>query len=274
MCLQVVVAGLWCNTEIVLQVFDQASAAQNNGRSVLLDFLEKWLSDIDCFFGLHDRKICALGLCTLLQLATKRPHDASQIAGKILPSACNLLENLEKVYAARAQEDEDDDYEEVDGDFEEIETDEEEEDKKVSIKGKISGSMEETGKEGIVDDSDDSDLDDSDDDEYDEYDRTLLESYNSCIDENDEIDEFVVFKDTLQALQVAEPDFYSVITSSLTPDQCKAIQQFITTANRRISEKESKKILAAGGYSFTNFNVPQAFNFGMPGNPNQTFSPQ
>jgi hypothetical protein len=64
---------------------------------VLLDFLEKWLGDIDCFFGLHDRKICALGLCTLLQLATKRPHDASQIAAKILPSACSLLENLEKV---------------------------------------------------------------------------------------------------------------------------------------------------------------------------------
>lgn len=51
MCLQVVIAGLWCNTEVVLQVLDQASAVQNNGRSVLLDFLEKWLNDIDCFFG-------------------------------------------------------------------------------------------------------------------------------------------------------------------------------------------------------------------------------
>jgi hypothetical protein len=254
-----------------LQVFDQASVAQNTGRSVLLDFLEKWLSDIDCFFGLHDRKICTLGLCTLLQLATKRPHDASQIAGKILPSACNLLENLEKVYAARAQEEADDIYEEVDGDFEDVETDEEEDDKKMTSKGKIGGI--EDAKEGIVDgDSDDSDFDDSDDDDYDEYDRTLLENYNSCIDENDDVDEFVVFKDTLQALQVAEPDFYTVITSSLTPDQCKAIQQFITTANRRMSEKESRKILASGGYSFTNFNVPQAFNFA--GQPANTFSPQ
>lgn len=271
MCLQVVVAGLWCNTEVVLQVFDQASHAQNNGRSVLLDFLEKWLSDIDCFFGLHDRKICALGLCTLLQLATKRPHDASQIAGKILPSACNLLENLEKVYAARAQEDADDAYEEVDADFDEVETDEEEDDKKVTSKGKMTGI--EDSKEGIVDgDSDDSDFDDSDDEDYDEYDRTMLENYNSCIDENDDIDEFVVFKDTLQALQVSEPDFYTLITSSLTPDQCKSVQQFITTANRRMSEKESRKILASGGYSFTNFNVPQAFNFA--GQQTTTFSPQ
>lgn len=123
-----------------------------------------------------------------------------------------------------------------------------------------------------VDDSDlDSDLDDSDDDEYDEYDKTLLENYTSCIDTNDEVDEFVVFKDTLQALQTTEPQFYQVITSTLTPEQCKAIQNFITTANRRLSEKESRKILASGGYSFTNFNVPQAFNFGM-GEAN-TFSP-
>lgn len=49
--------------------------------------------------SLHDRKVCTLGLCTLLQLATRRPHDVAQIADKILPSTCLLLENLEKVYA-------------------------------------------------------------------------------------------------------------------------------------------------------------------------------
>ena len=50
-----------------------------------------------------------------------------------------------------------------------------------------------------LDDDDGSDLDDlSDDDDYDEYDKTLLENYNSCIDANDEVDEFVIFKDTLQ----------------------------------------------------------------------------
>jgi hypothetical protein len=53
-------------------------------------------------------------MCTLLQLATTRPHDVAQIACKILPSTCTLLENLEKVYAARAQEGSDDEYEEAD----------------------------------------------------------------------------------------------------------------------------------------------------------------
>ena len=54
------------------------------------------------------------------------------------------------------------------------------------------------GENGKTDDEDDSDLDDLTDDEYDEYDKTLLENYSSCIDENDEVDEFVIFKDTLQ----------------------------------------------------------------------------
>ena len=35
MCLQVIIAGLWCNTDIVLQTLDQASIAQNNGRHQL-----------------------------------------------------------------------------------------------------------------------------------------------------------------------------------------------------------------------------------------------
>lgn len=50
-----------------------------------------------------------------------------------------------------------------------------------------------------ADEDDDSDLDDDDDDDdYDEYDKTLLENYTSCIDSNDEVDEFIIFKDTLQ----------------------------------------------------------------------------
>jgi importin-7 len=117
MCLQVIIAALWCNTEVVLQTLDNATLNQNNGRSVFLDFLQKWFTDIDCFFGLHDRKVCALGLCTLLQMATKRPHDVAQLSDKILPSTCMILESLEKVYTARAQEESDDDFEETDGDI-------------------------------------------------------------------------------------------------------------------------------------------------------------
>ena len=51
MCLQVMIAALWCNTEIVLRTFDNVTLSQN-GESIFLDFLNKWLSDMDMFQGL------------------------------------------------------------------------------------------------------------------------------------------------------------------------------------------------------------------------------
>jgi hypothetical protein len=269
MCLQVVIAAFWCNTEIVLQTLDNASIT--NGRSFLLEFLNKWFSDMDCFFGLHDRKVCVLGLCTLLQMATKRPHDIAQIADKILPSACLLLEDLEKVYTARAQDDSEDEFADSDEDLDENDTEEEDDEDKKDKKMNGVENSPSKGEDGKpTDDDEDSDLDEDSDDEEDEFDKTLLETYSSAIDANDEVDEFVIFKDTLQALQVSEPQFYELVTSTLTPDQCKSIQNFITTANRRLAEKESRKILASGGYNFTSLNVPTTFNFGI--GPNNTFS--
>jgi hypothetical protein len=102
-------------------------------------------------------------------------------------------------FIARAQEDsDDDDFEDADEiDEDGSEEDEEEEEKKGSPK-KMNGIENTKGENGKADDDDDSDLDDLTDDEYDEYDKTLLENYTSCIDENDEVDEFVIFKDTLQ----------------------------------------------------------------------------
>ena len=50
MCIQVMIAALWCNTDIVLRTFDNVTIAQN-GDSVLLDFINKWLAEIDSFMG-------------------------------------------------------------------------------------------------------------------------------------------------------------------------------------------------------------------------------
>jgi hypothetical protein len=50
-------------------------------------------------------------------------------------------------------------------------------------------------------DDDDSDLDDLDDDD-DEFDKNILENFNSCIDDNEEVDEFVIFKNTLQSKNI------------------------------------------------------------------------
>jgi importin-7 len=191
MCIQVIIAALWSNTEVVIRTLDNVSIVQN--RSVLLEFLHKWIEDIDCFFGVHDRKVCALGLSTLLQIASKRPHDVAQVADKILPSMCIVFENLERAYANRAQEELEDEYEDTDAELDDAESESDEEEEKKSSSRKMNGI--ENGSKAELGNSDD---DDDDDEEDEEYDRTLLENFNSCIDENPEVDEFILFKDTLQ----------------------------------------------------------------------------
>ena len=50
MCLQVMISALWCNTDVVLRTFDSVAMSQN-GVSIFLDFLNRWLTDIESFTG-------------------------------------------------------------------------------------------------------------------------------------------------------------------------------------------------------------------------------
>ena len=51
---------------------------------VFRHFLQQWIHDTDCFIGLHDRKLCVLGLVHLLQM----PDNAAvaEISQQLLPS--------------------------------------------------------------------------------------------------------------------------------------------------------------------------------------------
>ncbi len=51
------------------------------------------------FLGLHDRKVCVLGLCHLLQMP-----DSPAVSGhaqQLVPSLILLFEGLKRAYAAR-----------------------------------------------------------------------------------------------------------------------------------------------------------------------------
>lgn len=67
---------------------------------------------------IHDRKLCVLGLCTLISLGDAKPKVLSEVAGKIIPSLILLFDGLKRAYESRAQEEEDDDKEEEDDDCE------------------------------------------------------------------------------------------------------------------------------------------------------------
>lgn len=81
-------------------------------------------------------------------------------------------------------------------------SEEEDEEEKKSGQKKMNG-IEDDHKSGKkADGTDDEDFsDDDDDDDDDDYEKTMLEAYGTVIDENDDIDEFIIFRDTLQGLE-------------------------------------------------------------------------
>merc|ERR1719361_2547913 len=67
MCLQVGIAAMYYNQNLFFTTLQNSSIPGVQG-SLIKHFIGQWLYDTDCFNGLHDRKLCVLGLCMLLNL--------------------------------------------------------------------------------------------------------------------------------------------------------------------------------------------------------------
>lgn len=67
--------------------------------------------------SLHDRKMCILGLCALMDL-DHRPQAINQVAGQLLPAAILLFSGLKRAYACRAEHENDDEDDDEDGEEE------------------------------------------------------------------------------------------------------------------------------------------------------------
>merc|ERR1711892_1633169 len=154
MCIQVIIAALFYNPALLLDTLDKIQIPGMPG-GVFGHFVQQWIHDTDCFIGLHDRKLCVLGLVHLMQMP-----DNQSVAGhaqQLVPSALLLFDGLKRAYAAR-----NDDESSEEGDSDE---------------------------EGI-----DSELLDSDDDD-DGCEETSLEAYPTPMDEDDcPVDEYNIFK--------------------------------------------------------------------------------
>ncbi|CAM9462061.1 importin-7-like [Lampetra fluviatilis] len=264
MCLQVVIAALYCSPTLLLSTLDNMHFPASS-LPVTAHFLNQWLNDTDCFLGLHDRKLSVLGLCSLLQLE-RRPEMVMAAAPRLLPSLLMLFQGLKRAYASRA-EDEDSDDDDDDDD------DNDEEDDNVEL-GSDEDDVDESGQRFLdtlnkkASGDDVACEDDDDDDEWDDdgTEETALEGFSTPLDEETcEVDEYQVFKVTLQSIESQDPAWYQALTTGLTDEQRKAILDVLTTANQRQAAAESKKIEKAGGYKFDNLNVPTTFNFGGPG---------
>uniref|UniRef100_A0A4W3JB10 Importin 7 n=1 Tax=Callorhinchus milii TaxID=7868 RepID=A0A4W3JB10_CALMI len=232
MCLQVAIAALYYSPHLLLSTLENLHFP-NNTEPITTQFVNQWLNDVDCFLGLHDRKMCVLGLCALIELE-QRPQILNQVSGQILPALTLLFGGLKRAYACRAEHENDSDDDE-DGD----EDDE-------------NGTTPQAGEDG-----DDEEWEDDDAEE------TALEGYCTIVDDEDSnIDEYQIFKTVLQTTQNRDPTWYQALTCNLTDEHRKQLQDIGTLADQRRAALESKMIEKHGGYKFNTPVVPTSFNFG------------
>jgi len=230
-------------------------------------FVQQWIHDTDCFFGLHDRKLCVLGLVYLMQIPDNQ--SVADHAKQLVPSSLLLFGGLKRVYAARNEDDcikkcachghdEEIDSNVLDSDEDEIDDEghanlESNQEKCCDGPGfNVKASIE--NEESCC----------NTDDDYDGCEQTYsLDAYTTPLDEDDcPVDEYNIFKDVLFAIQGSNPAWYSQLTDHLTTVQGKALEEVISLANKRLAAKNSKQIEHTGGYQFTQTTVPGAFNFG------------
>ncbi|XP_037551691.1 importin-8 [Nematolebias whitei] len=99
MCLQVVIAALYYNPALLIQTLDNMHFP-HNPQPITALFINQWINDTELFLGLHDRKMCIIGLSVLMELPS-RPAALERVAAQIIPSLLLLFLGLKHLYASR-----------------------------------------------------------------------------------------------------------------------------------------------------------------------------
>uniref|UniRef100_A0A8C0PFP7 Importin N-terminal domain-containing protein n=1 Tax=Canis lupus familiaris TaxID=9615 RepID=A0A8C0PFP7_CANLF len=256
MCLQVAIAALYYNPDLLLHTLEQIQLPHNPG-PITVQFINQWMNDTDCFLGHHDRKMCIIGLSILLELQN-RPPAVDAVVGQIVPSILFLFLGLKQVCATRQLVNREDRSKAEKADMEEneeISSDEEETNVTAQAMQSNNGRGEDEEEE---------------DDDWDEevLEETALEGFSTPLDLDNSVDEYQFFTQALLTVQNRDAAWYQLLMAPLSEDQRRALQEVYTLAeHRRTVAEAKKKIEQQGGFTFENKGVLSAFNFGtVPGN--------
>uniref|UniRef100_A0A8C1BKC2 Importin 8 n=1 Tax=Cyprinus carpio carpio TaxID=630221 RepID=A0A8C1BKC2_CYPCA len=225
MCLQVVIAALYYNPTQLIHTLENIRFP-HSPEPITAQFINQWMNDTEFFLGLHDRKMCIIGLSVLMELPS-RPAVLEEVAGQIVPSILLLFLGLKHIYASRVLNKPDLEIHHVCFP-EEIPSDEDE----VGQKGVALQSS------GAPTGNDNEDEDDEDDDEYwdDEcLEGTPLEEYSTPLDYDNGEDEYQFFTASLLRVQSSDAGWYQSLTSPLSEDQRKQLQEIYNLAQQRRS---------------------------------------
>uniref|UniRef100_A0A8C7WCV9 Importin 8 n=1 Tax=Oncorhynchus mykiss TaxID=8022 RepID=A0A8C7WCV9_ONCMY len=99
MCLQVAIAALYYNPALLIHTLDNMHFP-HTPQPITAHFINQWMNDTEFFLGLHDRKMCIIGLSVLMELPS-RPVVVDGIAAQIVPSVLLLFLGLKHLYSSR-----------------------------------------------------------------------------------------------------------------------------------------------------------------------------
>lgn len=222
MCLQVVIAALWYSPPLLFHTLDSGP------QPLTAHFINQWINDTEFFLGLHDRKLCILGLCVLMELPT-RPSALDDVVAQILPSILLLFLGLKHLYASRVlhkpellprgSAQDEDHNEEIPSDEDEV--------SEVQTVVPHSGAQTEEPE------------DDEDDDFWEEdcLEGTPLEEYSTPLDYDNGEDEYLFFTNALLRVQNSDTNWYQRLTAPLSDDQKKQLQEIYSIAQQRKASK-------------------------------------
>jgi len=189
MLLQIFIVILWLNPDRFFQTLTTVASNDPSTQSVIGNFFQQWMNECETFVGIHDRRVCALGLCTLLRIDSKYYSAISNIVLKILPNCIHIYQGLMKTYQHAHQNNSDDD----DDDDDSIPSEIEDGDDETLFSNKQTKTKQ-------ADQEMSADANDNDEDESDfDIDETDLESYSTVLEASEDIDEFQIFCESLQS---------------------------------------------------------------------------
>lgn len=234
--LETIINAIIYNPVITLSILEQAGATTT--------FFTTWMSNINLFSRVHDKKLVVVGVCSLMQLTVEQTPPSVQSGWPSLFSA--LLDIIEQLPQAIAERDElkeragefpDDDEEdfdfaadEVDGGDDEgdiVDEDNEYLEVLAAEAQRLAAEQQQKGK-GMGADLGDDEYEDEDDDELEE--ELTFES------PLDSIDVFVRFKHRLTIFQATNPAAATSANGSLDQDRQVKLQNAMNLANERESQ--------------------------------------
>uniref|UniRef100_H2U7J3 Importin 8 n=1 Tax=Takifugu rubripes TaxID=31033 RepID=H2U7J3_TAKRU len=224
MCLQVAIAALYYNPVLLIETLDSMHV-QHSPQPITAHFINQWINDTEFFVGLHDRKVCIIGLSVLMELP-RRPAVLDTVASQIVPSILLLFLGLKPLYAPRHGNKADSLTQEIPSDEDEVS------ENHSAMQQPPLPNM--PGQSGEDDEEEDDYWDD------DGFEGTPLEEYSTPLDFENGEDEFHFFTSTLLRLQTTDAAWYHSLMSPLSEDQKKQLQEIYNISQQRSSTSKGQ----------------------------------